>query len=161
MNDLKFRKILICFTLLCFCPPFQYLQAQSSSEKEAAEKQACQKQPAKSNTTSAPCVRRLCCWSPCEAAPANNGGPQAIVVQQPEHQQESSKSWFKDIAPVLQTLLWVLLIAIVLISWRTELTRLLNEGRLKVKVPGVEVEVLPPEQLTSPNELSDPVEIEY
>lgn len=96
----------------------------------------------------------------CEPAPSNPGkGATAFVIQQPASPvDENSPTRLKDVVPLLQSMVWALLIAAIAVGFRTELAALLRGRHFKFEAAGVSVEVLPPEQVTDPMELEIQVE---
>jgi hypothetical protein len=81
------------------------------------------------------------------------------VVQQPQKSETDQSSRLKDLVPLLQSLIWAVLIGTILIMWRREITKILQEGRVRVRAGDLEIEVLPPEEVTSIEDLPEPVEI--
>jgi hypothetical protein len=91
----------------------------------------------------------------CERAAVKSGdGATAFVVQQPAPGPEpDSPTRLKDIVPLLQSMVWALLLASIAFGLRKELAALLRDRHLKFEAAGVSVEVLAPEQVTDPAEL--------
>jgi hypothetical protein len=57
---------------------------------------------------------------------------------------------FKQSVPLLQTLIWPLLIGLVLLVWREEMTGLLNRIQV-IKVGDLELQVFAPQVVTPPS----------
>jgi hypothetical protein len=94
--------------------------------------------------------RRACtCVSP-------QGTPTATaVITQASGSDNDHESLIKDLVPLLESLLWALLVGVVLVSWRKEITQLLK-GHIRVKVGDYEVELFPPEEVTEAMQLPGP-----
>ena len=131
-----YRFTIWCVVLACVCaaPAVTWAEAQPGSG-------------AKKDAPSQPCS--------CDPASAKSGqGATAFVVQQPAPGPEpDSPTRLKDVVPLLQSMVWALLLAAAVFGLRKELAALLRDRHLKLEAAGVSVEVLPPEQVTDPIEL--------
>jgi hypothetical protein len=94
---------------------------------------------------------RSCCR--CLGDVVNSANPTAFVVQQPSREPDKDSKGVKDWIPLLQSIVWVILIGAVLIGWRKEISGILQERHFRLKAAGFEVEVLVPEQVTNPLQL--------
>jgi hypothetical protein len=85
----------------------------------------------------------------------NSGGnATAFVVQQPTGQSDrDSKTQLKDMVPLLQSLVWALLVGAIVIVLRSEIGGVLQGRHVKLSIAGVEIEIFAPEQVTNPLEL--------
>jgi hypothetical protein len=90
-------------------------------------------QPAKPRSTT--CQR--CCGC-CQRAALNSGGnATAFVVQQPTGQSDrDSKTQLKDMVPLLQSLVWALLVGAIVIVLRSEIGGVLQGRHVKLSIAG-------------------------
>lgn len=103
--------------------------------------------------------RRSCCRLCRTCAPNDPGAPNAtaLVIQSPAEKPEDERdSLLKASIPFLQSLLWVLLIGVVLIAWRSELVGLVQGRHFRLKILDFEIEIFAAEQATGTEDL--PVE---
>ena len=65
------------------------------------------------------------------------------MVQQPASAEATPESQFKDAVPLLQSLVWAILLAAVLFGFRKELSHLIERIKnVKVSAEGVEIETV-------------------
>ena len=89
---------------------------------------------------------------PCEHS--TSGGATAFVMQPAASSpQQDSPTRLKDLVPLLQSMVWALLIAAAVFGLRKELFALLRDRHVKLEAAGVSLEILPEEQVTDPMEL--------
>jgi hypothetical protein len=107
-----------------------------------------------------PGSRRSCCRLCRGCAASDPGAPHATatVIQQPGEKtnDEERESLLKASVPLLQSLLWVLLIGVILIAFRGEIAGVVRGRHFRLKILDFEIEIFPAEQATGTEDL--PVE---